>query len=186
MGTAATAAIAFTVGIEVVETALMWISAYQEPSPFAYWLTVVSQTTAAVLFVMWMHKARQNADQITSKHQARWTGMWVFVGWIIPVANLFIPYAVMQDIWRGSDHARPMVGLQRRPQSGLVKAWWFVYIGSNVLFAVIGYSAAQDVPFLATVAVLGWVAAAVLAARMIRTVNEMQVSEPTASPAPAA
>ncbi|WP_330273492.1 DUF4328 domain-containing protein [Lentzea sp. NBC_00516] len=186
IGKAATGAIAFATGIEVVETVLLWTSVYAEPSPTAYWVSLLANVVAGVLFVVWMNQARLNADAITSKHQARYTNMWVFVGWIIPFANLFIPYAVMQDIWRGSDRSRPMTGLKQRPQSGLVTAWWLCYIGSNVISAVSVMSAVQDVVTLATISVLALIAAAVLAGRMISLVNEMQVTEPSASPAPAA
>lgn len=78
-----------------------------------------------------MKQVRHNADVITSTHQHRFTKVWVFVGWFIPIANLYIPYAVMQDIWRGSDRSQPTLGLQHREPSGLVLLWWLCFLVSN-------------------------------------------------------
>ncbi|GLY49635.1 DUF4328 domain-containing protein [Lentzea sp. NBRC 102530] len=186
VGVVATAAIAFAVGVETIEAVMAWALVSAQVDEVTYWVSLLVHVVAGIAFVVWMNQARFNADTITSKHQARWTNMWVFVGWIIPVANLFIPYAVMQDVWRGSDRTQPMVGLRQRPLSGLVRAWWLCWIGSNVLATVSWRSAPQDVALLITISTSLSIAAAVLVARMIRVVNEMQVSVPSAYPAPAA
>jgi hypothetical protein len=106
------------------------------------------------------------------------------VGWFIPIANLYIPYAVVQDIWCGSDRANRMVGLQQRPQSSLITAWWICFLLSNVSLTL--PASRSQIATLATISALLSVAAAVLAARVIRRINDLQVSEPSASPAPAA
>ncbi|MGI5505801.1 DUF4328 domain-containing protein [Lentzea sp. CA-135723] len=195
LGVAATAAIAIAVAAEAVEAALAWTSASAEAAEAAYGLSSLAHVAAGIAFVAWMHRARRNADAITSTHHARWTNPWVFVGWIIPLANVYIPYAVMQDIWRGSDRTQPTVGLWQRPLSGLVRAWWLTYLGSTTLSAVAelsvpedfaGTSPLRDVAVMLTIATPLSVVAAVLAGRMIWLVNEMQVSVPSASPAPAA
>ncbi|MDX8037280.1 DUF4328 domain-containing protein [Lentzea sp. BCCO 10_0856] len=178
IGTAAAGAIAIAVTAEVATTAMLWVTVSVAAAEISYWISLLVHVVAGVLFVVWMSQARLNADVITSTHQARYTNMWVFVGWIIPLANLFIPYAVMQDIWRGSDRTRPMAGLKQRPASGLVKAWWLCYIGSNLISTVAGLSAEQDVAMLATIAVLASITAAVLAAQMIKQVNGMQEAVP--------
>lgn len=174
IGAAATWVIAFSAGTQVVTALLLWTSVDLASSLAADLVAVFVQLVAGVLFVAWMRQARFNSDVITSRHQHRWTSMWVVVGWIIPFGNLVIPYAVMQDIWRGSDRTQPMVGLQKRPQSGLVKAWWITYIGSNVLGLAAARSALDDVALLSTISAAGLVAAAALAARMIKQVNGMQ------------
>ncbi|WP_158102819.1 DUF4328 domain-containing protein [Lentzea kentuckyensis] len=174
IGTAATAVIAFSAGTQVVTAALLWTSVDPASDVAANFIAVFVQVVAGVLFIAWMRQARLNSDIITSRHQHRWTNMWVILGWIIPFGNLFIPYAVMQDIWRGSDRTQPMVGLQKRPQSGLVTGWWITYIGSNVLGMIGGRSAEDDVALVSTISAAGLVVAAVLAAQMIKRVNGMQ------------
>ncbi|MET9627542.1 DUF4328 domain-containing protein [Lentzea sp. NPDC006480] len=173
VGTAATGLIAFAAGTEVVTTVLLWVSP-AEPMP--YWVALFAHVVAGVVFISWMSQARLNSDVITSKHQHRYTNMWVFVGWIIPLANLFIPYAVMQDIWRGSDRSQPMTALRERPFSGLVRAWWATFIAGNLVASVPGLTLRDAAAWGTLSAALG-VAAAVLAARMIKQLNAVQVGE---------
>lgn len=123
IGTAATGMIAFSAGTQVVTAALLWTSVDPASDLAANFIALFVQLVGGVLFVAWMRQARLNSDTITSRHQHRWTNMWV----------------------------QPMVGLQKRPQSGLVTAWW-----------------------LSTISAAGLVVAAVLAAQMIKRVNAMQ------------
>jgi hypothetical protein len=71
-----------------------------------------------------------------------------------------------------------MAGLQKRPQSRLVTAWWITYIASNALGVVAGRCAVDDMAALYTISALGLVGAGVLAARMIKQVTEMQERVP--------
>jgi len=182
---AATVAIGLAAGVHVVSAVLLLMSADEATSLTLDVLMLLMQVVAGVLFIAWMGRMRANSDVITSKHQHRYTTMWVYLGWFIPFGNLFIPFAVMQDIWRGSDRSQPMVGLQQRPKSGLVTAWWICYIASNGLALVAVRSAEGDYAALSAVAAAGTVAAAVLAARMIKQVTLMQLIEPFSGPVPA-
>ncbi|MFD5831069.1 DUF4328 domain-containing protein [Lentzea sp. NPDC060358] len=181
IGTVATWVIAFSAATQVVTAVLLWISVDEATALAATFVALLVQVVAGVLFIAWMRRARFNSDVITSRHQHRWTTMWVVVGWIIPFGNLVIPYAVMQDIWRGSDRTQPAVGLQQRPQSGLVTGWWITYIGSNALGLVSGRAAPDDHALLSTVSSAGLVVAAVLAARMIERVAAMQEAVPVSA-----
>lgn len=174
LGTAATGTIAFSAGTQVVSAAMLWTPVDAESISSANWIAMFVQVVAGVMFIAWMRQARLNSDVITSRHQHRYTNVWVVLGWVVPFANLFIPYAVMQDIWRGSDRTQPMVGLQKRPKSGLVTAWWITYVCSNALGVMAGRSAVDDMALLYTVSALGLAGAAVLAARMIKRVTDVQ------------
>jgi hypothetical protein len=177
IGTLATGAIAFAAGMQVVSAVLLWTSV-DEATALAVDVTgLLVQIVAGVIFMIWMGRARLNSDEITSKHQHRYTTMWVYLGWFIPFGNLVIPFVVMQDIWRGSDRTQPMVGLQQRPKSGLVTAWWICYIASNALGLIAGRAASEDFVTVSSISAAGLVAAAVLAARMIKQVNAMQIAE---------
>lgn len=176
---AATVAIALTAGLQVVTAIVLWMSVDESTTAVADVVTLWVNALAAVLFVTWMHRARLNSDVITSKHQHRYTNMWVVLGWIIPFGNLVIPFVVMQDIWRGSDRTQPMVGLQQRRKSGLVTAWWLCYIGSNGLAVVAAQSAWDDYATVYSLSAAVAVAAAVLAARMMKQVTSLQQLEPS-------
>lgn len=177
-GALATGGIAFAAGLQVVSAVLLWTAVDESTAIAVDWMALLVQVVAGVLFMVWMGRARLNSDEITSKHQHRYANMWVYLGWFIPFGNLVIPFVVMQDIWRGSDRTRPMVGLQKRPKSGLVTAWWIFYIASNALGVLAGRAAWEDYALLSSISAAGLVVAAVLAAQMIKQVNAMQEVEP--------
>ncbi|WP_325051084.1 DUF4328 domain-containing protein [Lentzea atacamensis] len=149
------------------------------------WALLVGFVGAAIAFIVWMNRARHNSEAITSDQRHRFRNVWVFVGWFIPIENFCIPYAVMQDIWRGSDRSQPMLGLQHRDTSGLVLLWWLCFLLPNFSISL-PPKYVFELTVFATISAALSVAAAVLAARMIRELNAVQVSGPTASPAPAA
>lgn len=146
------------------------------------WL--VAFVLAAITFMLWMNRARRNSEAITPQ-QHRFRNVWVFLGWLIPIANLYIPYAVMQDIWRASDRSQPALGLQQREPSGLVLLWWICFLASNFSLSLPPQYGVELAVF-ATISALLTVAAAVLGAQVIRRLNAAQVTGQNAFPAPAA
>ncbi|MFI6102006.1 DUF4328 domain-containing protein [Lentzea sp. NPDC051213] len=192
-GLAATVLIGIVAGVKVLVAVLGWLTVDADQyTPLGAavaaalsWIWLVAFVVAAITFMVWMHHARLNADTITSPHQSRFAKLWVYLGWFIPIANLYIPYAVMQDIWRGSDRSQPMIGLRQREPSGLILLWWLCFLFSNVSLTL-PPKYAFEVAVFATISALLSVVAAVLGARVIRQVNDMQINEQNAFPAPAA
>ncbi|MFD4670613.1 DUF4328 domain-containing protein [Lentzea sp. NPDC058450] len=193
IGRAATVLMGISAGISVLGSVFLWLTVDADvltplgaaTSFILSWADLVALVVTAAAFIVWMYYARQNADEITSKHQHRFTRPWVIFGWFIPIANLFIPQMVMQDIWRGSDRANRMIALDQRPKSGLITGWWLCFVISNVSLTL-PQQYSYELATLSTISALLSIAAAVLAARVLRQINEMQVSVPSASPAPAA
>lgn len=151
------------------------------------WIWLVAYVLAGITFIVWMYWARLNSHATASRHQHKWAPMWVILGWLIPIVNLFVPQAVMQDIWRASDRSQGTLALQLRPRSGLVTAWWSCWIVSFVL-AYVGARLQTDQAVWSTLSTAVTVAAAVLAIQIVRKINDAQhaVSDPTPSLAPGA
>ncbi|MBM7862928.1 DUF4328 domain-containing protein [Lentzea nigeriaca] len=202
IGTAAIILIVITVVLDIVNTVADWTVgeaaaggagdiASQAATVAALlmllWIWLVAYVLAGITFIVWMYWARLNSHATASRHQHKWSPIWVIVGWLIPIVNLFVPYATMQDIWRASDRGQGTLALQLRPKSGLVTAWWSCWIVSFVL-AYVGARLQTDQAVWSTLSTAATVAAAVLAIGIIRKINDAQhsVTEPTASPAPAA
>jgi Domain of unknown function (DUF4328) len=61
------------------------------PAGAAVWATMI-------VFVVWFHRARVNAER--SGWLQRRARAWTFWGWIVPIADLFVPFQLMGDIWR--------------------------------------------------------------------------------------
>jgi len=61
-------------------------------------LSRVVLAATAILFLAWFRRARINAERSTWRQ--RRARAWVILGWIIPIANLWVPFQLMGDIWR--------------------------------------------------------------------------------------
>ncbi len=84
-------------------------------------LSNLAMVGAYVTLGLWMMKMRR---RLVNAGLAPQLGeVWIWVGWIIPLANLVLPYVVMQ-------------GLNRRAKSWAVLPWWLVWIASGVVVAV--------------------------------------------------
>jgi hypothetical protein len=74
---------------------------------------------AGVAVIVWLWRARTNAEIIDSSRFHAWGRTWLVVGWIVPVMNLWVPRHVVGDIWRSSSPDREMT---------LVNTWWALWI----------------------------------------------------------
>ncbi|MFE1232100.1 DUF4328 domain-containing protein [Streptomyces sp. NPDC059442] len=143
---------------------------------FAQGLLLVA---TAIVFIVWFHRLRRNADVWTPDLQGRGPG-WAIGAWFVPVANLWIPRGIAADIWRAS---RPdPYGPDRSGEFVLLNAWWTLF----AVDAVMGRVAARMFDMAETVDGLvdatGWLlasdatnlAAAVLAILFVRRLTSMQ------------
>jgi hypothetical protein len=83
---------------------------------------------AYVMFALWMYNARVNAERLTYANEHRRSRVWVWLGWVVPVVNLWFPKVVVDDIWRASDPQLQGVPLQQRPCPALITRWWTAYL----------------------------------------------------------
>ena len=85
-----------------------------------------------VLVIIWQWRSQTNARAL-GREGARISPGWGIAGWLIPFANLVIPYIVFQDLWRSSDeHSEPGTQWRSLPGAPLVTAWWTAYIVGTV------------------------------------------------------
>jgi ABC-type Fe3+ transport system permease subunit len=98
-------------------------------------LTVIAFLVAVVLFIRWFRRAYSNLPALGARdlRLAKW---WTIGGWFIPIANLFIPKQIANDVWRASDpNERPD---QESSWKGadvpdLFQWWWGFYLLSTWL-----------------------------------------------------
>jgi hypothetical protein len=206
LSTALTVLIGLSVAAAVADLVLWWVIAVETGEyvagpmgPFSLagmligFAVSLTYLAAGITFVVWTFLARRVADTITPTHQHRWSTPWTIAGWIVPFVNVWIPGAVVQDIWRASDRSQPLVALRDRPRSGLIRAWWACFVVSFLVEVLTDVLTGQQpivTPYIAaalyTVSVLALVPAAWLGGRVIRQIDDRQVSEPSAVSAPAA
>ena len=64
--------------------------------------TLAAWAASIVVFLLWVRRARANVADLSPVSQ-RWSPTWSVVGWLVPVAGLFIGWQVLVDLWHGSD-----------------------------------------------------------------------------------
>ncbi|MET8544342.1 DUF4328 domain-containing protein [Kitasatospora sp. NPDC004799] len=69
------------------------------------------------VFAVWMWRARVNAERLGGPGSQRRARAWAIGGWITPVANLWVPYQVVSDVWKASSP-------RRSAPRGLLAVWW--------------------------------------------------------------
>ncbi|MGW3188680.1 DUF4328 domain-containing protein [Streptomyces ardesiacus] len=133
----------------------------------------VTTVLCAVAFLAWLSRARDNA-RLLSGGRLNYSSPWVYLGWIVPLANLWVPRGVVADVHRaGAPDAR----LPR-----VVTVWWVLWLvglvsGVGLMYAdttgeVIARAYSGVAPLLvADVAIVG---AAVACAFMVRVLTDAQ------------
>jgi len=82
--------------------------------------------TTMVVFIRWFRRAYRNLEPLDAP-QPRFKSWWTIGGWFIPIANLFRPKQILNDIWRGSD---PELKLSADVPL-FFGLWWLLWIVSN-------------------------------------------------------
>ena len=81
-----------------------------------------------IIFLMWIYRANKNLHALSNMHM-KFTPGWS-VGWyFIPVANLFMPFQSMREIWEVAHKGRPS-------RQAVLYWWWIMWIGSNMIGGV--------------------------------------------------
>jgi hypothetical protein len=83
---------------------------------------------AAASFVAWQSRAVANVPWLGGGTPPISPG-WAIGWWLIPIADLFMPYRSIADLER-----RTAIGA---PRTALVAAWWLLFIGGNLADRVI-------------------------------------------------
>jgi hypothetical protein len=148
-------------------------------------IALVALVFAAVTFIRWLLQARRNVEVLGARglvHSREWA-VW---GWFVPFLNLFRPYQVVDEVWRGSDPqpSRPF-GLMSVDTPSLLGLWWGAWILNSVLGQVVfrmqvaldesdGIAAFVLAERVSVASSLVSVGAALLAIRIIRGIDARQ------------
>lgn len=92
----------------------------------------VASILSAITFLLWYSRAYRNIAAL-GVSRPRWGRGWAVGYWFIPIANLFRPKQVMNDIWRGSDPQLSVntANLQNLPVNPLLHWWWAAWLLSG-------------------------------------------------------
>ncbi|MGW5774685.1 DUF4328 domain-containing protein [Streptomyces sp. NPDC003863] len=164
---------------------------YAEPATFAgvdlyvlYSMSFTLYAATAVVFIIWFHRLRKNAEVWAGDLQSRTPG-WAIGGWFIPIGNFWIPRAIAVDIWRASRWAPSAA--DAKGEMALINGWWTFLIAGNLVNYVSGkmYGAAEAPEDYVTAtqwSLAGYgldAVAAVLAILVVRRLTSMQTAKAT-------
>ncbi|MFF7024632.1 DUF4328 domain-containing protein [Streptomyces klenkii] len=144
-------------------------------SALATWPTLPARIAAGVAFLIWLWRARINAELLAGPAAHRRSRGWVVGAWVAPVANLWYPYQVVSDIWQSSAPRRPA-------PAALINAWWALFVAATLVKPVqwrlaLHLESEQDVLTNANVSTLLtalYVAAGALVILIIRRITAWQ------------
>ncbi|WP_067539200.1 DUF4328 domain-containing protein [Nocardia crassostreae] len=105
------------------------LSDWAIPTMLGFAALLITVPIAAVTLICWQLRANRNAETL-SPGGPRLGRSWVVAGWIVPLANLFLPVVAIHQLTRpgGSGVATALAG-----------AWWVTWIGGWIAFWV-GFS----------------------------------------------
>jgi hypothetical protein len=86
-------------------------------------LSGIGQAVAGILVIMWLTRARANADALYPAPHRLGAG-WAIGSWFVPVANLFLPVLVVLDVVKASNPTGRSI-----PH---VAMWWAGWIGGSI------------------------------------------------------
>jgi hypothetical protein len=133
----------------------------------------------AIAFLAWLLRVRDNV-RVLSGQPPRYAGPWVYAGWIVPVANLWVPRAIVADAFRESAPDR------RIPRS--VNWWWGLWLAGMLSGVGLMYTASPDhviaraytdvqMLLAADAAVVGSAVAAIFVVRALTAVQRQPTDE---------
>ena len=88
-----------------------------------YFVTFVS---TAVAFCLRIHRVSRNLGQLTTEER-RFSPRWAVIWWSVPLMQLFRPYQVVREVWRGS--AEEPSG----PSWALLRWWLATWLAANAM-----------------------------------------------------
>ncbi|MCI3274868.1 DUF4328 domain-containing protein [Streptomyces cylindrosporus] len=77
-------------------------------------------------FIGWMWRIRDNGRALSGV-RPRYSGIWVYLGWIVPVVNLWFPRGIIADAYLASTPGAPGA---RVPRS--LNVWWGLWLVTMV------------------------------------------------------
>ncbi|MCA9640198.1 MAG: DUF4328 domain-containing protein [Myxococcales bacterium] len=96
----------------------------------ALWSMLIFYVTA-IFFGMFLYRASDNTWAFGAR-RLRFSPGWT-VGWfMIPIANLFVPYFVLKELWWASGER-----VEQPQTSGNIKLWWVLWLVGALLELVV-------------------------------------------------
>lgn len=153
-------------------------------------LQMMAFLAAGVVFIIWFHRVRKNADVFAPGLFKRGSG-WAIGSWFIPLAFLWLPRGIAVQVWTAS-RPRPYAGDEHEPSTP-VNLWWGAFLATWLVTRLVNwrYEAAEtpqeivSATELLVAAGIVDIVAALLAIRFVHKLTGMQRARVTERTRPA-
>ncbi|WP_326666591.1 DUF4328 domain-containing protein [Streptomyces canus] len=138
----------------------------------------------AALFIGWLGRMRDNARALSGE-RPRYSGIWVYAAWFVPIVNLWFPRGIVADIHHKSapDRKLPVV----------VNVWWALWLVGMVTGLGLMYDGDTDdliarayngvtTLLVADLAVVGAAVAGILMVRALTAVQHVYIDDQLRTP----
>ena len=147
---------------------------------------VIVSVAAAVVFVIWLWRARVNSEVFCQADHRRSHG-WVLASWFVPGPNLWYPKQIVDDVWLASDPKTPVYAddLRRFRIFALTSVWWVTWVGALAFDVVVRrflmwmeatVGSLRGIALAGTASLVLTAVSAIAATMVIRRINAMQTS----------
>jgi hypothetical protein len=106
---------------------------------------VVSAVSSGLLFSVWMFAAYHDVGALGVRR--RWATGWAVGSWLVPLANLWWPKRIVDEMWFGSHRTVPPgASVYPGATTPLVSAWWALLLlgGTLPVLGWGGYLAVEE------------------------------------------
>lgn len=148
------------------------------------WGYLIFIVIAAVVFLVWLWRARVNAEMLCEARHRRSRG-WVIGSWICPIVNLWFPFMVVDDIYRASRPGTPrdLADLRMVAGSRLLAVWWTSWLAWEVIDRILlrmwrdelTVEALRTIAIVETIGVAAMIVAAVFVIMIMRRISGWQI-----------
>ncbi len=87
---------------------------------------------AGIVWLIWQFRAQSNLRALGVAN-LRFSPGWVVGWWIIPVANLAMPYLTVRELYKGSEPGGGAVDWMSARTAATIPLWWAAWLLQNVL-----------------------------------------------------
>jgi Domain of unknown function (DUF4328) len=113
--------------------------------PYADFAHFITFWPALFVFLIWLYQASANLRILQAAGVVYSPTKAVF-SFFIPIANFFLPYLVVQEIWRASNPSavKDVRSWQQTPRSWLVLIWWIAFMAAMFLRVFASMASSHD------------------------------------------
>jgi hypothetical protein len=162
--------------VDAVNGELVTAQTGSSASQAARSLTLLVEIVAWVVGCLWITRVRHNA-MVLQPHQPRRSEVWIWLGWVIPIVQLWFPKQIIDDVIAATSQATGMPRLR-------TGWWWAAWLSTWVLGLVL--AVATVLPpndgvhaVLAALYAVATTVAALLWIRIVGTVSAAQDAQVT-------